>query len=160
MKTVVNTKAEAWAIVDGIFKTDYNKCDLSSERAGYDVYRHRQLNPNDRICDLGDRLEITVDGETKNIWINEPFEPLQKSGKKYGRQNGFNTETPCYGASEVKTIVDTITALLGNRPTHRQVEVMYLLAHEFLHENTDLASDEVHSAIRGIENQYYEFIKD
>lgn len=70
----VTTKEQAWAEANKIFPTDYDKDYASSERAGYDIYRHRELNYYSRICDLGDRLEV-ITGEwgenTVNIWIVE-----------------------------------------------------------------------------------------
>jgi len=71
-KITVTTKAEAWEAADKIFPTDYEKDYASSERAGYDIYRHRELNPLTRICDLGNRLEVLTGehGENVvNIWI-------------------------------------------------------------------------------------------
>jgi len=68
----VTTKEQAWAKVNEIFPTDYEKDWGSSERAGYDIYRHPTLNYFNRICDLGDRLEVLTGehGEiVTNIWI-------------------------------------------------------------------------------------------
>lgn len=78
----VKTKEEAWAEANKIFQTDYEKDELSSERAGYDIYRHPTLNYYCRICDLGDRLEVLTGeyGENvTNIWIEseEAEEPAQ-----------------------------------------------------------------------------------
>ena len=71
---VIN-KEQAWQEVNKIFPTDYEKDFASSERAGYDVYRHPTLNYYNRICDLGNRLEV-ITGEcgenVTNIWIVEP----------------------------------------------------------------------------------------
>lgn len=68
----VNSKEQAWKEVNRIFPTDYEKDNIASERAGYDVYRHPTLNWYNRICDLGDRLEV-ITGEygekVINIWI-------------------------------------------------------------------------------------------
>jgi hypothetical protein len=76
MNTIkVTSKEQAWQEVNKIFPTDYEKDYASSERAGYDIYRHRDLNYYSRICDLGDRLEVLVGefGENvTNIWIEEP----------------------------------------------------------------------------------------
>jgi hypothetical protein len=72
---VVNSKEQAWLEANKIFPTDYDKDEASSVRAGYDIYRHRELNYYSRICDLGDRLEVLTGeyGENvTNIWIKEP----------------------------------------------------------------------------------------
>lgn len=74
----VKTREEAWAEANKIFPTDYEKDESSSERAGYDIYRHPTLNYYCRICDLGDRLEVLTGeyGENvTNIWIREEPEP-------------------------------------------------------------------------------------
>ena len=72
MRITVSTKEQAWLEANKIFPTDYEKDYASSERAGYDIYRHYTLNPNARICDLGNRLEVLTGehGENvTNIWI-------------------------------------------------------------------------------------------
>jgi len=71
----VTSKAAAWAEVNKIFPADYEKDEAASRRAGYDIYRHATLHPNEWICDLGCRLEVITGeyGETvTNIWIVEP----------------------------------------------------------------------------------------
>jgi hypothetical protein len=71
----VTSKEKAWEEVNKIFPTDYEKDYASSERAGYDIYRHATLNYYNRICDLGNRLEVLTGewGENvTNIWIEEP----------------------------------------------------------------------------------------
>lgn len=73
----VTSKEAAWIEVNKVFPTDYEKDYASSARAGYDIYRHRELNPYARICDLGNRLEVLTGeyGETvTNIWIEESKE--------------------------------------------------------------------------------------
>jgi hypothetical protein len=75
MKITVTNKEQAWVEANKIFPTDYEKDYASSERAGYDIYRHRELNYYNRICDLGDRLEVLTGeyGEcVTNIWIEPP----------------------------------------------------------------------------------------
>jgi len=72
MNITVNSKEQAWVEVNKIFPTDYEKDEASSQRAIYDIYRHRELNYYSRICDLGDRLEVLTGeyGENvTNIWI-------------------------------------------------------------------------------------------
>lgn len=60
---------EAWKMVDEIFPADYEKDEVSSNTAGYAVYRSR-INYYDYICDLGDRLEVNLSsGKSVNIWI-------------------------------------------------------------------------------------------
>ena len=76
-KIVVNSKKQAWEEVNKIFPTDYEKDYSASERAGYDIYRHRESNYYCRICDLGDRLEVLTGehGENvTNIWIEKKEE--------------------------------------------------------------------------------------
>ncbi|MBT9174231.1 MAG: hypothetical protein DDT21_02642 [Syntrophomonadaceae bacterium] len=71
----VASKEQAWEEVNRIFPTDYDRDYASSKRAGYDIYRHRCLNPYTRICDLGNRLEVLLGeyGKTvTNIWIDGP----------------------------------------------------------------------------------------
>ena len=71
----VNSKCEAWNMVNAIFPTDYQKDELSSERAGYPVYRSTaEGHYYDYICDLGDRLEVNLSGGTTvNIWFSQIF---------------------------------------------------------------------------------------
>jgi hypothetical protein len=73
----VTSREQAWLEVNKIFPTDYEKDYASSERAGYDIYRHHELNYYNRICDLGNRLEVLTGeyGENvTNIWIEESEE--------------------------------------------------------------------------------------
>lgn len=72
----VKTVAEAWQKAGEIFPGDYMKDIEGSERAGYPCYystsdKHR----GDHICDLNARLEVVVDGQCTNIWIEEKEEP-------------------------------------------------------------------------------------
>lgn len=74
----VSSRAEAWKAANKIFPTDYEKDEASSQRAGYDIYRHPTLNYYCRICDLGCRLEVLTgeSGENVvNIWIVEERKP-------------------------------------------------------------------------------------
>lgn len=74
----VNSRRKAWEEANKIFHTDYEKDEESSARAGYDIYRHPTLNYYNRICDLGDRLEVLTGeyGENVvNIWIAEEEKP-------------------------------------------------------------------------------------
>lgn len=58
----------AWGIIDQITKTDYNKDEAKTARAGYPVY---VCNDGGYICDLNTRLEYTdANGETVNVWID------------------------------------------------------------------------------------------
>lgn len=81
----VTNKEQAWAEVNKIFPTDYEKDEGSSQRAGYDVYRHPTLNYYTRICDLGNRLEVLTGeyGETvTNIWIVETEDTTEEAVAK------------------------------------------------------------------------------
>lgn len=71
----VNSKREAWNMVNAIFPTDYQKDEFSSERAGYPVYRSTaEGHFYDYICDLNDRLEVNLsNGKTVNIWFSQIF---------------------------------------------------------------------------------------
>lgn len=76
--SVVNKEA-AWAIANRFFPTDYDKDEQASANAGYPIYRHHELNPENKICDLGCRLEVNLGNETINIWIENPeAEELEK----------------------------------------------------------------------------------
>ena len=74
-RLVVNSKREAWNMVNAIFPTDYTKDEFSSERAGYPVYRSTaEGHFYDYICDLSDRLEINLTGgKTVNIWYSQIY---------------------------------------------------------------------------------------
>lgn len=72
----VNSREKAWEEANKLFPTDYEKDELSSERAGYPVYRHFEQNYYNRICDLGCRLEVIVNDEVINIWIEEETEEV------------------------------------------------------------------------------------
>ena len=78
----VTSKEQAWKEANKIFPTDYEKDEGSSQRAGYDIYRHPTLNYYSRICDLGDRLEVLTGeyGENvTNIWIEgEKMKEIRK----------------------------------------------------------------------------------
>lgn len=70
----VTTKKQAWKEANKLFPTDYEKDEIASHNAGYDIYRHSTLNHYSRICDLGCRLEVLTGeyGEVvTNIWIVE-----------------------------------------------------------------------------------------
>lgn len=67
----VSSKERAWEEANKMFPTDYDKDYESSEKAGYPIYRHHELNYYNRICDLGSRLEIIVNDVVTNIWIEE-----------------------------------------------------------------------------------------
>ena len=66
---IVVNREQAWKVVNKIFPTDYDKDYASSQRAGYDIYRHHSLNYYNRICDLGNRVEVIINGNYINIWI-------------------------------------------------------------------------------------------
>lgn len=71
-------KAEAWKKANEIFPTEYEKDEAASKNAGYDVYRHPTLNFYNRICDLGDRLEVLtgeLGEDVTNIWIMDDAAP-------------------------------------------------------------------------------------
>ena len=93
----VKSREEAWAEANKIFPTDYEKDESSSQRAGYDIYRHPTLNYYNRICDLGCRLEVLVGeyGENVvNIWIVEETEtePQPEYGRLLADEIRTNTQ--------------------------------------------------------------------
>lgn len=65
---------EAWRLADKAFVGDYEKDELASKNAGYPIYRSTSQY-NCWISDLGTRLELNMNGETTNIWIED--------GKRY-----------------------------------------------------------------------------
>lgn len=86
MKITVTNKEQAWRKANEIFPTDYVKDETASECTGYDIYRHPTLNYYNRICDLGDRLEILTGeyGENvTNIWIEEPKMTVEEKAAQY-----------------------------------------------------------------------------
>lgn len=69
---IVKTTAEAWEAANKMLPTDYQKDEESSQRAGYPIYRSTAADHyNFYICDLNDRLEVNMNGESVNIWIRE-----------------------------------------------------------------------------------------
>lgn len=69
---IVKTTAEAWEAANKMFPTDYQKDEESSQRAGYPIYRSTAADHYSfYICDLNDRLEVNMNGESVNIWIRE-----------------------------------------------------------------------------------------
>ena len=85
----VKTTAEAWRKANELFPTDYMKDDVLSERAGYpQYYSTSPEHSDDHINDLNCRLEVCVDGNCTNIWIEELIETdeherVQMSKKLY-----------------------------------------------------------------------------
>lgn len=74
----VSSKKEAWKLVDKLFPTDYELDVVSTQNAGYDIYKSTRDGANSWISDLGCGLEINLyNGETIRIWIEEP-----EDGKK------------------------------------------------------------------------------
>lgn len=72
----VNSREEAWKLVNRLFPTDYEKDDIGSENAGYSIYKSTAEKNNSWISDLGNRLEMNAVNEsgtidTINIWIEE-----------------------------------------------------------------------------------------
>lgn len=67
----VTSRKEAWKLVDETFPTDYMKDESASAAAGYDIYRSTADGVNAWISDLGNRLEVNIEAETFNIWIEE-----------------------------------------------------------------------------------------
>lgn len=75
---VVKTTAEAWEAANKMLPTDYQKDEESSQRAGYPIYRSTAVDHyNFYICDLNDRLEVNMNGESVNIWIQPEPEGME-----------------------------------------------------------------------------------
>lgn len=71
-KIEVKNIEEAWAKVNEVFPTDYEKDEESSQHAGYPIYRSTaEGHYEDYICDLNTRLEVNIaeGNQTINIWI-------------------------------------------------------------------------------------------
>lgn len=60
--------SEAWKLFNKIFNWNVKVDELSTDRAGYKVYRDEEHFYN-YVCDLGDRLEVNIGAETVNIWV-------------------------------------------------------------------------------------------
>ena len=69
-RITATSEAEAWKKADAIFGGDYELDEVASKNAGYKVYRSTAEGKYYwYICDLGTRLEVNMDKETVNIWI-------------------------------------------------------------------------------------------
>lgn len=78
----VNSREEAWELVNRLFPTNYEKDDIGSENAGYPVYKSTSSNEEYRfaqIADLNCRLEVNDGIQTMNIWIEEIEEKETKT---------------------------------------------------------------------------------
>lgn len=63
----VNSREEAWTMVNRLFPTDYEKDEISSANAGYSIYKSTANNNNSWISDLGSRLELNVVNKSGTI---------------------------------------------------------------------------------------------
>ena len=74
------TKNQAWLEVDKLFPNNYTKDEKKSTRAGYDIY----VSPGGRdwISDLVLRIEINIEGNTTNIWVNSELSHLLEKQQK------------------------------------------------------------------------------
>lgn len=81
---VVKSKRDAWRIAELIFPGDFRLDTAASLRAGYSIYSPCDIEElpfeNDdekfkyfepRICDLGIRLEVVLEDNTVNIWVDD-----------------------------------------------------------------------------------------
>lgn len=81
---VVKSKRDAWRIAELIFPGDFRLDTAASLRAGYSIYspcdieelplenddkKFKDFEP--RICDLGIRLEVVLEDNTVNIWVDD-----------------------------------------------------------------------------------------
>ncbi|MDR3148881.1 MAG: hypothetical protein LBT88_02525 [Oscillospiraceae bacterium] len=102
---IVTSREQAWEEVNKIFPTDYEKDEGSSQSAGYPIYRHHSLNYYNRICDLGNRLEVLTGeyGENvTNIWIETP-QPNMKAALANIEADIYNTLGAVVKFEEVRT---------------------------------------------------------
>lgn len=79
MKVANMTKA-----FEVVYKTigAYELDKISSERAGYRIYRST-TNWYDYACDLGDRVEInTKDGKSFNVWIDSTSKEVEELSER------------------------------------------------------------------------------
>lgn len=68
----VATVEDAWKVAKLKFPTSFTHDPDASERAGYPIYVSLCGDyPNCSISDLGTRLEINLNAETVNIWIED-----------------------------------------------------------------------------------------
>lgn len=70
----VNSKNQAWIEADKLFPTDYMQDSSLSSCAGYPVFTstHNMYSwENFRILDLNCRIEVILNNETVNIWIDQ-----------------------------------------------------------------------------------------
>lgn len=82
----VTTLQEAWDLAHKITGWNLEIANLASERAGYEIQRDC-IEPENYICNLGNRLEINRKDEAKvtNIWI-QPIEEKQDTNKFQNNQ--------------------------------------------------------------------------
>lgn len=77
----VDSKFNAWKLVNRLIYVSCHRDDEASERAGYDVYTDEDKNI--RVNDLNARLEIIyADGTTENVWIDESKPEISKAKPK------------------------------------------------------------------------------
>lgn len=83
----VNSKEEAWSLVNKLFPTDYMKDTRKSDGAGYPAFTSTNMDNWSWISDLGCRIELNICEEcsmtakTTTIWIDDRH-PLEKAGFK------------------------------------------------------------------------------
>lgn len=69
---IVNSKDEAWKLVNKLIDWDYRYDNVASKNAGYSIYYSTKEGHNAWINDLNERLEINYeDGTHQNIWIDD-----------------------------------------------------------------------------------------
>ena len=71
----VESREEAWRVIDKIFPTGYVQDEPLSKREGYPVYAPAQAYKEEyqfwKITDLKSRLAVNDGIHTRNIWIKE-----------------------------------------------------------------------------------------
>ena len=93
----VNSKKEAWKIVNAIFPTDYQKDEISSNGAGYPVYRSTaEGHFYDYICAMDERLEVNLsNGKAVNIWFSAIYLKAKELAHDNVRLNQENDDLKC-----------------------------------------------------------------
>lgn len=103
---VVKSKKDAWRIAELIFPGHFRLDTAASLRAGYSIYSPCDIeelpfenddekfkNFEPRICDLGIRLEVVLEDNTVNIWIDDSTptpadrnKQIVECKQRYGKQ--------------------------------------------------------------------------
>ena len=134
----VNSKTEAWELAVRLFSQDYELNLTSSNNAGYPIYTPKQKTENnrfDQIVDLNSRFEVTVNGETFSIDIEECNEYKPKA-MKVNIQFFSNMKQNVY--------FDNVVNIVANQ---NNVVITYLTENQELKHETYCMNDAIFSVI-------------